>query len=459
MKRNVLIFGYTSFSDNEIFYWNNLAISLRDNNYELFVFGNCKLKEEVYFNGFKFIEKAEDEKDIDFKNFNFKNYNISRYLERENLWYGSSNLKKKTKGIKTKIVKYKKLLDQLNPCLTILGNGEHANELIFKDILINNKLPYFFFERGCLPNSWHFDYFGITANTKIAKSNINDLKIQENSIENFNLYKDYYLSNKKSWWHQPITNNIDLRLKLNIPKDKKIILFLNQLDNDTSNFLYSPLYENNIQAFKWLCDKLNKHSNKFYIIIKKHPWFNLDKTSFVESMTINNLEGEWVDDVNIFDCISQSDYVCSVNSTANFESLLFNKPVLQLGKSILSNKNICYEINSINDEIVITEWLNKVNFEKRIDLFNKFMSYMIEHELSFFIKEDVKFNYLDHNLLYDLILKNHNDNLGDYPNIYLELDYKSTNNKQIGNCLLFIKKTKIYKDLKKVYFKFFKPKS
>ena len=459
MKQNVLIFGYTSFSDNEIFYWNNLANDLRKNNCELFVFGNCKLDKKVDFNGFHFIEKTEDEKDFDLKKFNFKNYNISRYLERENIWYGFTNADKRVKGIKIKIIKYQKLLDELNPCITILGNGEHANELIFKDILIEKKLPYFFFERGCLPNTWHFDYLGITANTKIAKTIFKDLQIKESSSENFNLYKEYYFSNKKSWWHQPTIEIIDIRSKLNIPKDKEIILFLNQLDNDTSNFLYSPLHKNNVEAFKWLTSKLRDYNTKYYIIIKKHPWYNYDKKQFVESLSNNNLQGSWIDDINIFDCIEQSDYICSVNSTANFESLIYEKPVLQLGKSILSNKNICYEINSLNDESVFLEWLSKENFNERIKLFSKFIAYMIEKELSFFINENVEFKFLNHSLLLDLIMKNKNRNFGNYPDEYIRIINSIDNSKQNNKTIIFLKKTKIYRVLKRIFFKLFKIES
>jgi len=455
LKKNILVFGYINFSKLEIIYWNKLSKLLKDKGFELYVFGNNKIKESVDFNAFQFFERAEDEIEINYKKFNFDSYDISRYIERENVWYGNKNIEKKILGIKIKIVKYKKLLDELNPCVTILGNGEHANELIIKDILFNKKIPFFYFERGCLPNTWHFDFEGITANTKIAKTNINELKIQELSSENYNLYRLYYLSIKKTWWDQPKNETLSIRSKLNIPQEKKIILFLNQLDNDTSNFLYSPLYKNNIDAFNWLTNKISKHHNNYHVIVKKHPWYNDDNEQFLECLSKNNLEGSWVEDINIFDCIKQSDYVCSVNSTANFESLIYEKPVLQLGKSLLSNKNICYEVNSLNDDFIISEWLNKESLQERIVLFGKFMDFMINKELSFFINEKVDFNYLDHNMLFDLILKNVKYTFGYYPNEYIKLTASPKISIQNSNSLLNIKKTKIYKELKKIYFKLF----
>ena len=165
-----------------------------------------------------------------------------------------------------------------------------------------------------------------------------------------------YATNKETWWEQPESLDRGAFLdKLNIPKNSKIVLFAGQVDNDTQTFKYSPLFENNLNAFKWFCENVPKEENIF-ILGKHHP---KSDTNPEEYRKIVKGKGVWLDDAALSDCLAVSSRVVAVNSTVLFEGLLTGKPILSMGKSLLSGKDVSYEINSLDGAgEIIKKWLH-----------------------------------------------------------------------------------------------------
>jgi hypothetical protein len=58
--------------------------------------------------------------------------------------------------------------------------------------------------------------------------------------------------------------------------------------------------------------------------------------------------------------------------------------VIQLGKSILRNKGIAYELTDLQDKAPIRDWVYQDNLSIRLIRFARFMAYMIENELIFY---------------------------------------------------------------------------
>lgn len=402
-KKYILIYAYANFSNEELNYWNALSKRLKKEKYTLIILAPLLPKKKYNFICYIFKEKLDNVKiRQDIKNDLPDNY-YKIFLEREKTWYGKSS-KNRLLAAKTQRTNYIDLLSETNPCLVLMANANHAGELIFKKEIEKRNIPLLFFERGCLNKTWHIDEQGITANTKIALKNYSDIEeLKSIDISLYNNFKSHYFKEKETWWSQPKTSKkLNIREKYNLLGEQKIILFLNQLDNDTSNFLFSPFFKSNLEAFRWFLSKLPDQD--LFVIAKKHPWFSGDKYDFINAFSEFNIKGVWIEDIQLFECFKQSDYVCAVNSTAIFEALIFDKPVLQLGKSILSNKEIVYEQKKLNDLEALNIWLRKDDFEYRIMKYKKFISYLIKYELSFFSKTCIEMGFNGPEFMFDKIM-------------------------------------------------------
>ncbi len=445
MKKNILIYVYNNLSQDELVFWEQLYSELLKKGYDLYFLLSQVPKEKISIKYSHFIERLDNvmfPNDIQKK---YKKCNFQGFLEREKMWYGTSD-KDRLSAAKFQKYKYKTLLKELNPSLLILGNGQHAGDLILKEEAFQLDVPVIYIERGSLPKSWHVDKYGMTAGTEIAKETFNSLNLKDD-ISKYLIYKEFYLKSKFTWWDQPektIKNSI--RDRFNIGNEKKIILFANQLDNDTSNFLYNPFFNNNLDAFSWFCKKIKEGKYNCFILVKKHPYYTRNGDQFNKILEDNNIAGKWVDDIPLDDCILQSDLVCAVNSTLLFEALIYEKPVLQLGDSLLNKKEIVYKIKTKEDSLTVKEWFSQINFNTKLSNFEKFMAYLVNSELSFFIREasELGLNYVD--FFIKRILPYAKPRKGGSPNKFLKL-----NNVTIEESLSIRLKQKSKRYIKRIY--------
>ncbi len=401
MKQYVLIYAYTNFLKDEVEFWNKLSTYFKAQNYNLIIIAPHppKFKHDFLYSRFtEKLDKVETSANVSNDNKD-KDYYIS-YIEREEIWYGKSDTDRLS-AARSQRLKYSMILDEANPALVVIANGQHAGELILKDEIISRNIPFLFFERGCLPKTWHIDKLGVTAGTEVAAKNITE--IEDLGTSKYDKYQNYYLEQKYTWWHQPNSDDeLNLRKKYNIRDEQKIVFFANQLDNDTSNFLYSPFFDDNISAFTWLINQLK--AKECYVIVKSHPWYSGPRDVFTKALKENNIDGVWLEDVSLFDCLKQADLVCAVNSTIVYEALMYKKPTLQLGLSILSNKEILYELKNKDDKKTIEDWFNNEDFQTRHQRYSTFMNYMIEKELCFFSKKCLSMNFNGAEFFYNKVI-------------------------------------------------------
>jgi len=356
-KPCVFIHSHTMLTDSERDFWLALRSEFNINGYELLVAGpvHCASDFDVPYvylpTKLDLYTSIPDECCIDSGIF------LSRYLTREDEFYGKGNDEIRRHGVHIVSAVFDSLLDSLNIVFVLISNGHPAVDMILVDKVKERNINHMFFERGPFPGMWHLDDHGMTAGTDAAKRSdckwFNDVEW----IQIFKDYENYYKSQKKTWWHQPDTQS-DVRKLFNIPADKKIILFANQLDNDTSNFLYAPLHATNLDALRWLCKQLEPYKDEYFILGKHHPVNHQTMEAF--SDIVGDL-GVWTNDVALDDALMQSDYVCAVNSTLLYEALIYRKPCLMLGQAILSRKDVVYEITSLDRSHVdstVKSWLN-----------------------------------------------------------------------------------------------------
>lgn len=434
-------------SNDEIEFWNKTHIILRNRGYSLFILFSVspKIKKDLLYA--TFTERLDD---INFpKKFSKKHTRLdySIFLEREKVWYGESH-KDRLTAAQYLEYKYTQLFNELNPVLLVLGNGNHSSDMILKSIALKNTTPIVYIERGALPKSWHIDNLGITAGSNVARKSFDDL-VNFKRTNSFEDYRSYYLQSKSTWWQQPTNYKlIDIKKRFNVSSRHKLILFANQLDNDTSNFLYNPFFKSNIDAFDWFCQSLALNNLEGFVLVKKHPHYKSDGNAFQNTLKKYNIDGAWVDDISLFDCIEQSDLICAVNSTMLFEALIYGKSVLQLGDSILNNKGAVYKLKNRNDYKTLYSWFNQEALSKKIHNYSRFMTYLIDNELSFFFKE-AEVMELNSSEFFAQTLLNYIDDsrIGTYPKKFMRL-HKYERNATIHK--------KIYNKIGKVYNKIVK---
>jgi hypothetical protein len=311
-------------------------------------------------------------------------------LQREQLWQQVQKLQNENheevrkKALSFYLNFYTAILQSIKPSLVLIWNGQHPQEIILDKLCRKCECPVLYIERGPFRSSLQISTEGCTAGTQIAKS------VSWEKPENPDLWKremdkveQKYKQEKATWYleQQPKNKVIsEIRDHLKIPVNKKVVLFTGQLDNDTSNFLYSPNFKDNLSAFSWLCDFLRER-NDIFILGKHHP---LNQKSIQEFQSAVGELGVWVDDISLENCFDLADRVATVNSTTLFEAIMLGKPTLTMGESLISNKNISYEIMKL--EIagkVITDWLDARDFEIRRQKWLDFSSYLLAKELYF----------------------------------------------------------------------------
>ncbi len=363
-KPCVFIHSHTMLTDIEREFWLSLRREFNRFDYELLLSGpvHCETDFDVpyiyiptkleYYSSIPDVCFADDDMPFEV------------YRKREDEYYGVGDEEERSHGIGIISSVFDSLLDSLNIAFVLVGNGNHAVDMILLDKVKERGINHKFFERGPFPGMWHLDENGMTAGTDAAKKSDCAWFDDPKWIQIFKNYEEYYKRQKNTWWEQPDTEN-DLRKLFNIPAEKKIILFANQLDNDTSNFLYAPLHETNLDALKWLCEQITPYKDEYFIVGKHHPMNHISMDEFQK--VVEEL-GVWTNEVALDDALQQSDYVCAVNSTLLYEALIYRKPCLMSGQAVLSGKDIVYEITNLEKSHVdstIKSWLNVDGKERR----------------------------------------------------------------------------------------------
>jgi hypothetical protein len=377
----ILVYASTSLSRVEVHYWNKMRESLLEKKFEFLLMGTSRneaAENELKMPYLYVSSILSYYADVNFSYSEDAIYNIDELLKIEEKWFGVGDVESRKNGAFYLNIFFLKLIESLAPKLCLIWNGELPAQIILNNMCNRISCPVVFIERGPLPNTMQLSSLGFDGGFNGSHPVANEKKwqwpdsaLQQKWQNLYFSYKKFYLNTSLTWHPQPSPN-----YAISIPKNKKIILFLNQLDSDTSSFYYSPYFKKNIDALKWVCSSL-EGINDVFILAKQHPC-NYDEPESYE--TIIGTQGVWTNSLSLNSCLKLADHVVGINSSALFESLVAGKAVLQLGKSLLSNKNIVYEY-SPNDDSSILKWLNKVDLDSKLNNWSDFASYLFYNQL------------------------------------------------------------------------------
>jgi hypothetical protein len=253
----------------------------------------------------------------------------------------------------------------IEPDMVILWNGQHGVSMAFRHAADQSGIPVGYAEKGMLPDRVYFDRRGINFGSTLSDIEPDSLKFS--TLERRKFLDEISDIDRKgiSAWNQPVRRDLSrIKAELGIPPGRRVVFFPGQVGYDSNVLRFSPHFAHTEAVLRWLkgglCD------DQFFILVKPHP-LGTDRNEDLNE--ILGTAGSSVSKINVLDAIHICSLVVTINSTVGFEAVLRGKPVLQLGKSVLSNKGIVGQyqhgkpcMDQVEDTI---EWFEKSGNQAR----------------------------------------------------------------------------------------------
>lgn len=365
-------------------------------------------------------EKAEDDLDFHVFSLRYKDYKETvkgDISEAGNEWikeyvnkYSSRNDKDVfEKHMLDTYVYYEKLIKMIKPIHMVIWGCWGPESLIFEQIAKELRINYRFMEYGWLPGTFHFDAGGFGGQSQfLAKSNNTDTK-DDTNIENTVKHVKEYIIKKKldSGLNTFRESEEDHHSLQKLDKGKKTVflvgmgekqMFLNP-DSELWRNCISNAYSATREILKDLIYICERHD--WNLIFKPHPE--------EDSITGDNWD-EYrgmilVKDKPIDDLIMISDVVVSLLSNVNFKVLLYEKPLVQAGYTLLYHSGCAYDIERREKlEETVIHAMNTGMTDNQKRCFDRFIEYacdtylwddMTERSLRYGIPAERDIFYLD----------------------------------------------------------------
>lgn len=297
-------------------------------------------------------------------------------------------------------------LSALNPFAVLIWNWHRPEGMLARAIAESMGIECWDIERTPWPGMLTLDKSGQLSETRLAASlrifsdrHPNLQSPLENGLQPYLDRADEYISiirsNTLTWWQQPgsgISSARKIQQHADYINSKYKILFAGQVDNDVQNFLFSPHYESNIEAFTAVLNSLPKGS---FVVGKHHPMSRVPVSAYQHAIeNTKHVSGVWTQDLDVASSLRLVDHVIAVNSSFLFEALCTGKSCFELGTTMLSGLNVFYDCTSHADlESAIGEWLccSLSDCKKRFVRFRVLTGYALSHGLLSF--EDFAFTF------------------------------------------------------------------
>lgn len=229
----------------------------------------------------------------------------------------------------------------LQPDVAIVWNGMADIRRMVRISLSELGIPFFYAEKGMLPDSWYVDEKGINACCSLDSSSFAPV-IRSAARQDTEDYITRIVGSGSSAWEQPSrVGGLELSQRLRSGPDSRLIFFPGQVDEDVNITQFSP-FENVSQAVELVLKSIAKKDS---LVVKPHPKACARSREHLLRLASNHENLVVVEDANIWDLIEISDLVISINSTVAFEALLRRKKALVLGDGVLSKTGLLKKVD------------------------------------------------------------------------------------------------------------------
>lgn len=247
---------------------------------------------------------------------------------------------------------YKSIFSILQPSKVIIWGGWTRECYIMCELAKRNKVPYGFMEHGVIPGTMLFDRRGIAGQSeyavepdKLLKFHIDNKKISIEKIRN------YIIANKidTGKFKESIEDEKSLQ---GVDKGKKTVFFVGMDDsgmgmNPLSSYwkIYiSSIFPSTSEALLFVAEICR--NNGWNLVFKPHP-SSRDNNILEKNDLIDNIIQ--IKYMEVDRLIQLSDVVVSISSAVDYKTLIYGRPLVQLGHTMLCGKGCSYEVNEINE--------------------------------------------------------------------------------------------------------------
>ncbi len=236
------------------------------------------------------------------------------------------------------------ILDEFRPQAVLVWNGLLSQRAVMALSARSRNLPVYYCERGMLPGSWYADPVGINAACSLVREPLapglrEALDRPLAPTQRRQVLEAIAAASRAgaSAWGQPALRGPDAwRKSLGISPNARVLFFPLQVSADTNMTRFSPHFADSVVALEAVAAALADR-NDWFLLVKPHPKGNYPPGR-VERIAAR-VRGA-VADVNMHDALALASLVVTINSNAGAEAVWAGKPVLQLGRGILSDKRI-----------------------------------------------------------------------------------------------------------------------
>lgn len=313
-------------------------------------------------------------------------------VHRDRLWSGLENrsLPEFMEGLEVCQHVLRTILNELQPALVLVWGNGLPQSVVLQQLAVQQGRLCWVIERGLLPETLMVELAGQGAQTELNCS----LYLQnawravpDNGV--FPAAQKYFHSSRATKYLQAEFLDSATFHQRHNPEGKKLIALL--LQNDAASCLFppdfagarihSPLFMSSADAIAHLAAVARLLD--FKLLIKPHPMDRTDYSHFADERVSISRE------FNLHSLINAADVVAVMTSTAQYEALLYEKPILLLARSALSGKNIAYEPSSITELPATTHAaLHRVDFPARMADARRFITFLLQ-QASISLEENV----------------------------------------------------------------------
>jgi hypothetical protein len=249
----------------------------------------------------------------------------------------------------------------------------------------------YYLERGYFPDSLIVDERGVNYGGSVgqtwqsAKDAVNFGQQDRTRVQQF--LKEFCQRGQSVVGARPKSPPHAVRASLGISDSQRAVLYVAQIDTDTNNVFFSPLYKNNEEVIRELVHVIRRFPEG-RLLVKLHPE---DADRSQEFRSLLGDEGSLVGSVNVHSLLEAADVVVVRNSTAGLEALAYLKPVMVLGQAIYSEKGFTYDVRERGHlEVHLARLLRNPTIppDSEEDLY-KFFYLLLRHYLYFFPGKEV----------------------------------------------------------------------
>ena len=274
----------------------------------------------------------------------------------------------------------RRIWEESPPDFVVIWNGMWHYEKISKKIAIEKNITIIFMENGYFPNTAHIDPIGINAEAEIVDKNDKDLLSncdEEELLSFIEEMRNSFSELKRYSQESDLTNSLSLSrfiffiLELVIcdipfiglefvskllilikPKKNKHLMqskgvlpknyvFLPlQVTTDSQLILNSPWIKTPHHFITVIKESFKKIDPNIALVIKEHPMED-PRISFNDlSKKFPNIY--WASSYPLEELIKKAKLIVNINSSVGFQSLLFGKPVVCLGKALYAREGLAY---------------------------------------------------------------------------------------------------------------------